>query len=296
MRELLVLKNITKTYRGKPVLNDASFSLFSNQITALVGRNGSGKSTLLKIAGGIIKPDSGSIHRNEQMCNVGYVPEITPAVLPFTPVEYLMYMGKIRGMQKKELQERISDLLDIFGLQHVRNERMTGFSKGMKQKAAIMQAMLEETDMLILDEPLSGLDPGAQQEVEGLLVDLKGKGLSILLTCHETKLLEQAADRVLLIDDHRITETAGEKENEANVILFVIPSERAVDSLPSSAKIRQQTVLNTAEKQIELAVEKHDTNKTLEILLKNKASIQAVYPLRSSTDIQHYFQKRGGGV
>ncbi|WP_246494295.1 ATP-binding cassette domain-containing protein [Lysinibacillus agricola] len=169
MNTIMEIQNISKQYRGKKILENATFSICANQIIALVGKNGSGKSTLLKIIAELVEADSGSIVKHRQTLKIGYVPEVTPSHILFTPEEYLYHMGRIRGMPKEQLQQKINDLLELFHLQDARNIRIDNFSKGMKHKVLIMQAMLEDTDLLILDEPLSGLDPKAQSDLEETL-------------------------------------------------------------------------------------------------------------------------------
>lgn len=117
MNRLMELTGITQKYKEKIVLADLSLSIFQHQIAALVGRNGSGKSTLLKIIAGLLKPEQGEINKLLHPLKVGYVPEVTPADLPFTPEEYLMHMGTIRGMDKQRLRNRIDVLIHTFHLQ-----------------------------------------------------------------------------------------------------------------------------------------------------------------------------------
>ena len=224
MTTIMEIQNISKQYRGKKILENATFSIGANQIIALVGKNGSGKSTLLKIIAELVDADSGSIVKHKHSLKIGYVPEVTPSHILFTPEEYLYHMGSIRGMTKKQLQQKINELLELFHLQEARNIRIVNFSKGMKQKVMIMQAMLEDTDLLILDEPLSGLDPKAQSDLEETLSFFRDKGLSIVLTCHETKLLQHLVDTVLVIQNNKVIQA---NSFNKNVLLIIVPSTRA---------------------------------------------------------------------
>ncbi|MEN1968045.1 ATP-binding cassette domain-containing protein [Lentibacillus sp. N15] len=137
-----------------------------NERLAVTGENGSGKSTLIKLIAGFITPTKGKIKRHTQ--KVSYVPERSPESLRFTPLEYLRDMGKMAGMETNELDSRISELVSQFGIEEYENVRIQRLSKGNKQKVNIMQALLKVPDLLIADEPLSGLDARSQEELATL--------------------------------------------------------------------------------------------------------------------------------
>ncbi len=281
MEPIMELRKISKQYEGKKIIEETSFSIYANQIAAVVGKNGSGKSTLLKIIASLEKPDKGEIHKTLQPLRIGYVPEVTPPDIPFTPVEYLTHMGMIRGMDKNQLRTRIDQLLEAFHLQDERKIRINHFSKGMKQKVTIMQAMLDETDLLVLDEPLSGLDPKAQRDLEQVLLNLKEKGLAVILTCHETKLLENLVDRVLLIKDQQVVQTNSlyEASSQENTLIFQVGLEESLKEVISFFKIEREKRLNTEVKEIVATVKLTNTDKVLLELLKKGASIKRLFPI-----------------
>ncbi|MGA3600596.1 ABC transporter ATP-binding protein [Lysinibacillus agricola] len=280
------IQNISKQYRGKQILENATFSICANQIIALVGKNGSGKSTLLKIIAELVDADSGSIVKHRQSLKIGYVPEVTPSHILFTPEEYLYHMGSIRGMTKKQLQQRINDLLELFHLQDARNIRIDNFSKGMKQKVMIMQAMLEDTDLLILDEPLSGLDPKAQSDLEETLSILKDRGLSIVLTCHETKLLQHLIDTVLVIQNNKViqSDSTHKRNTSKNKLIFEISSEELLDNLLPILEIQQQSLLNNGCFEVITFIKAQDTDPVLLELLHRKASIKQLIPINEKEE------------
>jgi len=286
MNTIMEIQNISKQYRGKKILENATFSICANQIIALVGKNGSGKSTLLKIIAELVDADSGSIVKHRQSLKIGYVPEVTPSHILFTPEEYLYHMGSIRGMTKKQLQQKINDLLELFHLQEARNTRINNFSKGMKQKVMIMQAMLEDTDLLILDEPLSGLDPRAQSDLEETLSILKDKGLSIVLTCHETKLLQHLVDTVLVIQNNKViqAESLNKHYTPKTNLIFEISSEKLLDNLSPSLKIQQQRLLNNGCHEVIAVIKTEDTDQVLLNLLHKKASIKQLMPINQKEE------------
>lgn len=279
MNKIMELQNISKQYKEKKVLNNISFSIYSEEIVALVGKNGSGKSTLLKIIGGIVGCDSGEVNKYVPSLKIGYVPEIAPSYVFFTPEEYLFHMGKISGIPKKTLHQKINDLLILFNMQEARTTRMNHFSKGMKQKIMIMQAMLADTQLLILDEPLSGLDPLAQQDVENTLLALKENGYSIILSCHETKLLENLVDRVLCIQAGHVLHMASEPIIENNQLVFEIPNQKSFAEFLPLIQIKQIRTLNKGNQEFTVTVSKADTNKILLALLQSEASIKQLLPV-----------------
>lgn len=281
MDTIIDLQNVTKSFKNKSVLDRVSLSIPSNQVTAIVGKNGSGKSTLLKMIGGLIKPDSGQIlFRNGEHIKIGYVPEVTPTYIPFTPVEYLTHMGTIRALPKKWLQQRINTLLENFHMEDDRNTRIDHFSKGMKQKVMIMQAMLEETDLLIMDEPLSGLDPKAQTDLEELLFSLKERNISIVLTCHEPKLLEKVVDRIFVIHQCQIQMGSQQTPDESmNRLVFELPKNVSIGTLKQHILIKQEKEIDSGRRLIELNVSQEQTNKIVSDFLDKGASIKLLAPL-----------------
>ena len=296
MKRIMELTGITKKYKDKTVLDNLSLSLFQQQIVALVGSNGSGKSTLLKIIAGLVKPEQGTINNLIHPVKIGYVPEVTPANLPFTSVEYLKHMGTIRGMDQQLLKSRIDMLIHTFRVQNDTDIKMSRFSKGMKQKIMIMQALLEETDLLILDEPLSGLDPQAQLDLEELLLSLKEKGLSILLTCHETKLLENVVDRMLLLQDHQIIEHTilSHPIKKMNKLIFEVPVQQSFEKWFSTLTITQKAPVTPSIMRVEAIVSEETTDDLIRQLLVKQASIKQLLPVSEAKEtFYHSFFKQG---
>lgn len=291
MDTIVDLQNVSKSFQKKMILDNVSLLIPPNKVTAIVGANGSGKSTLLKMIGGIIKPDSGQIlYRNCPPIKIGYVPEQTPVFIPFTPTEYLIHMGTIRGLPIKWLLKRIDSLLDVFHMKDERNTRITHFSKGMKQKVIIMQAMLEESDLLILDEPLSGLDLKAQNDLEELLMSLKKRNISIVLTCHETKLLEEVADQVIVIQACRIIQTANQQEHSEplNRLVFELPKTFSIDAFKQI--ITYEKEMGFERRLIELNVSQKQTNKIVSEFLDRGALIRLLEPVhkRETEFFKHF--------
>lgn len=280
METVIELHNVSKKFKNNLIIENLSISIPLNQVTAIVGKNGSGKSTLLKMIGGLIKPDTGEIlFHNKEHVTIGYVPETTPVVIPFTLAEYLTHMGKIRGLTNEQLENQINKLLKIFDMENERDIRIVHFSKGMKQKVAIIQAMLEETDLLVMDEPLSGLDQKAQADLEQLLIVLKERDISIILTCHEMKLLEKVVDQILVIHERQVIQTNSQQQHGelVNRVVFELPNMFPVEAFKNVIIMDRE--ITDEQSVIELHVSHDQTNQVVKELLERGASIKLLEPL-----------------
>ena len=162
-----------------------------------------------------------------------------------------------------------------------RNTRIVHFSKGMKQKVTIMQAMLEETELLIMDEPLSGLDLKAQTELVELLISLKERNISIILTCHETNLLENVVDHILVIDQCQITYTSSQHAQGElmNRIVFELSNTVSIGPLWENVIIKKDKETSSGRRLIELNVSQEQTNMVVRECLDRGASIKLLAPL-----------------
>lgn len=274
MSLLLTAVNISKKYKQHQVLRGISFSLYSNQIVMLRGDNGAGKSTLLKLIAGMSRVDEGSIIHGLMPLTISYVPEVTPRSIPFAPVEYLTHMGKIRGMDAGTLRTRITKLMGDFGLESVKDQRISTFSKGMKQKVLIMQAMLEEPHLLIMDEPLSGLDAPAQQELEELFGQLKGTGVGIVFTCHESRRLSRLADQIFVIKDKGLVKEERLLKEKFRIV-FDIHSTK-LDHVTPLLEMKKSLELTDDRLRMEAALGEDEMDRVLLALLQRGASIKEV--------------------
>jgi ABC-2 type transport system ATP-binding protein len=173
------------------------------QVYGLLGPNGSGKSTTLKILLGLVGATSGSAEifgidsRNfESKEKVGFLPE-NPYFYKFlTAEETLSFYGKLCGMGGRKLRDRIGELLDLVGLVYARHRRVGGFSKGMLQRIGLAQALIQSPDMVVLDEPTAGVDPAGSRQIRDLILDLKKRGITVLLTSHLLEQVQEVCDRI----------------------------------------------------------------------------------------------------
>ncbi|SET86797.1 ATP-binding cassette domain-containing protein [Paenibacillus sp. NFR01] len=205
MDPIVRLDQVTKRYSRKTVLSSVSLDLRPGQTVLLQGANGSGKSTLIQLIGGWIPPTSGRrLIRERQPLRIGYMPDRFPR-LKFTSGEYLMHMGQIQGLPKEGLRKTIRELHTLLNLPAA-DIPLREMSKGMLQKVNFMQAILAEPDLLLLDEPLSGLDAASVPLLIGTLLGLKQREVAIVISAHEPELLQGVADRVIHVANASLAE------------------------------------------------------------------------------------------
>ncbi|MEG6570523.1 ABC transporter ATP-binding protein [Thermoanaerobacterium thermosaccharolyticum] len=218
MESIIKIKHLVKTY-SKNILNDINLSLSKNHVLGLIGKNGSGKTTLIKLILGFIKPTHGEIKVfGDNPINVsgriGYLPEKPDYHLLFTGREYLTYLAKMLSI--KNVKQRVDEVLLLVGMESQGKKRMSKYSKGMLQRIGVAQALLQDPELLILDEPLSGLDPVGRKEVRDIIIDLRRKNKTILLSAHNLDEIEKMCTDIAIINEGKII-----KEGSLNEILTV---------------------------------------------------------------------------
>jgi ABC-2 type transport system ATP-binding protein len=203
---------LSKMYGSFTALNDVSFSVPRGQVAAFLGPNGAGKTTTMKILTGFLAPTSGSARiagfdvRGERLRaaeRLGYLPENGPLYLDMTPLSLLRFFGEARGMDGAKLAERIDYVSDLCKLTNVLEKPIHQLSKGYKQRCGMAQALLHEPDVLIMDEPTTGLDPNQIRDVRRTIREL-GKSKTILLSTHILQEVDAVADRVIFVHAGRI--------------------------------------------------------------------------------------------
>ncbi|MCG3420945.1 ATP-binding cassette domain-containing protein [Oceanobacillus jordanicus] len=216
---MIELKDVDVKIGDQVILNNVSISLKEKECVAVIGENGTGKSLLLKLLAGVVSPTKGQVRRDIK--EYGYAPEIPPKSLHFTAKEYLTHMGRIEGMSREELENRVTLLFKQFNFNfHFHQDYIYKLSKGNKQKINLMQSLLREPSILLLDEPLSGLDPHSQENLLQYLKQLKEKKTTIIFTCHEGVLKENLADRILLIENKEVKEGEMKTEKSYRTVQF----------------------------------------------------------------------------
>lgn len=206
---LLTVQNLTKKYEQTPVVNKLSFELQKDSCIALLGQNGAGKTTTLKMLSGLIKPTSGSIqfqHQNsgtqkkqDIRSQIGYLPQFPVFYEWMTGEEFLIYVGKLAHLSGQQAKQRTQELLERVGLADAAAQRIEKYSGGMKQRLGIAQALIHRPKLVMLDEPVSALDPIGRREVLQLLKQLKEQA-TILFSTHVLHDAEEVSDQLIIID------------------------------------------------------------------------------------------------
>jgi ABC-2 type transport system ATP-binding protein len=209
---VILTENLSKSYGAKRALIDLDLRVEPGEILGFLGPNGAGKSTTVKILTGMIRPDTGRalvagmdiVERPlEAKARLGYVPETGAVYDSLTADEYLELMACLYHLEPASARARRDELLDLFGLQSAKNDRMSEYSKGMRQKVVIAASLMHRPDVLFLDEPLDGLDANAAMVVKELLKKLAGQGKTILFCSHILEVVERICTRIVVINNGR---------------------------------------------------------------------------------------------
>ncbi|WP_340023977.1 ABC transporter ATP-binding protein [Paenibacillus sp. FSL K6-1096] len=298
---LLTIIRGSKRYGGRPVLNDVSMTVHPGSATALIGRNGSGKSTLLSILAGLLKLSSGELNWHSKGITAGYAPEAFPG-LKLTAEDYLHAMGRIAGLPEGEVRSRVSGLLQRFGLEAFRSRPMEGYSKGMLQKVNLIQGVLIRPQLLLLDEPMSGLDLPAQDTLITLLQELKQEGTALVFSVHEPQIIEALGDEVLVLQEGQVIRTIRGPENlrsapVMHIVCTGLPEEaqQAVKVLPGVLTM-QPAPDRAGTASIGLTVDQQMSDICLQQILAAGGSIAEVKPLGGLSDLTEWMdpKKRNG--
>lgn len=211
----LIVEHLRKTYAGRPVVNDISFDINHGEIVGLLGPNGAGKTTTFYSVVGIVKPDSGKVSLDDRVLSklpiheraragIGYLPQETSVFRRLTVEENLMLVLEFQPISNKERKQRIDTLLQEFGVERLRKASVISLSGGERRRVEIARAIATNPQYLLLDEPFTGIDPIAIQDIQKLIVLLKERGLGILLTDHNPKATLSVVDRANIIHDGKL--------------------------------------------------------------------------------------------
>ena len=210
---MLEVVDATKTYHGIPAVRSVSFTASPGEIVGLLGPNGSGKSTTVKMIVGLLSPSKGhiiwrgkSIHDQllDYQALVGYVPEEPKLYTYLTAVEDLELVGGLRGIDPATLKRRIERYLELFGLSSDIYTPLQSFSKGMRQKVLISAALIHDPELILLDEPNSGLDVASTLILRSLVRTLAARGRTIIYSSHVLDIVEKICERVLILHKSRV--------------------------------------------------------------------------------------------
>jgi len=229
MSEFVELSGVGKAFRTgfwmrkTEAVVDVSFDVKEGEIIGVVGPNGAGKTTTIKMLTGLVLPDRGTVsvkglplsHLNVRR-KIGYLPE-NPYFYEHLRIEELLtFYGQMHGIEKRVLKQRIPDLVDKVGLRDAKDRQLGKFSKGMRQRAGLAQALINDPDLVILDEPQTGLDPFGRKDVRDLIIKLKSEGKTVIFSSHILPDVEAVCDRVVLMDKGRVLDVGTLEELTGN--------------------------------------------------------------------------------
>ena len=225
---MLELRHVTKRYRGIPAVEDVSFRLDAGVVLGYLGPNGAGKSTTVKIITGLIEPTHGQVLFHDRSIHddlpgfrarLGYVPEEAQLYTHLSGLEYLQLVGRLRGQGERAIERKARGMLGLFGLTHAIEAPIRDYSKGMKQRVLLSAALLHNPDLIIFDEPLSGLDAVTARLFKDLLVVLRREGKAVLYISHVLEVVEQVCDRVIILGGGKVLADASPRELTAMTAL-----------------------------------------------------------------------------
>lgn len=214
----LVARELTKTFKGRKVVDGVSLHVRRGEIVGLLGPNGAGKTTTFYMVMGLIKPDGGRVlldkkdithmpvHIRARM-GIGYLPQESSIFRRLTVEENILAILEAMGISKGEQKERLDSLLKDFGIKHIAKNRACDISGGERRRTEIARALVPSPLFLLLDEPFAGIDPIAVKELQGIIFHLKKRGIGVLITDHNVRETLKICDRAYILHDGRVFET-----------------------------------------------------------------------------------------
>jgi len=270
----LEIENVTKVFKRKIAVNNFSMELQAGECVGLIGPNGAGKSTLIKVISGIIHPTAGEVLLNgikisKMKSEIGYLPQYPNFFHWMTARETLTFMGQLSGLKKEELSKSIPKILEKVGLRGEENAKVSTFSGGMKQRLGIAQALLHKPSLIVMDEPVSALDPIGRREVLNLIEEIK-KDTTILLSTHILGDVEEICERFVIIkdgmkiEDTTITELLHRNSENKLMIEITAKDQKWIEVVKKLPYVKDVEVVGL---KIKVKVESIEINKNM--LLQN---------------------------
>ena len=273
------IQQLTKRYGAQTAVNNIDFEVKTGEILGFLGPNGAGKTTTMKMITGYLRPDAGDIHiggksilDHDMRRHIGYLPENNPLYLDMPVMDYLEYCAALHGVRRAEIPARIRKMVALCRLNVEKHKRIGELSKGYRQRTGLAQAMIHDPEILILDEPTTGLDPNQIVEIRKLIRDI-GKEKTVILSTHILPEVEATCDRILIINRGHIAadgtadllrkQAQGRQLLHARIELFSATEEvlQALQALPG---VETAEVLDAGAGRFELQC-RPDTNAAREV-------------------------------
>jgi len=271
--------NVVKAYKEKVAVDGLSFSTEKGEVFGLIGPNGAGKTTTIRMMMDIIQPDSGTVAIFGESPNqatkdrLGYLPEERGLYKKLTVIETITYLASLKGMDPRTIEGEADRLLTQTGMIESKTKKIEELSKGMSQIIQLIVTIVHDPELVILDEPFTGLDPVNTERVKQLLLGLRDQGKAIILSTHQMNQVEAVCDRVLMVSDGRAVLYGAldeiREEHRGHAVLVQLGMDRDAETdaqLPEIAGVAQRRVLKD---HVELVLEEASTpQQVLEALVR----------------------------
>lgn len=302
---MIELEKVTKIYnrRSPPAVNELTLEIRKGEILGLVGLNGAGKTTTIRMIAGIILPTFGKItvdgydivkEKVKASHSVGWIPELPNFEPNAKPVSLMKYFAGFYGKDDKENMKKIMELLDMVGLSNDLNKKLREYSQGMKKRFAIAESLINDPKNVLFDETLNGLDPEGVKLVRNLILDLKSKDRSILLSSHILTEIENLADRVAIISHGKLikTLTRDELKNLGKMKIFIeIQNYKEMEENVNGILSKYGSIEKTNGNIVltDLLINENDIPNILKELVSNNIMVKRFDPIGES--LEEYFFK-----
>ena len=296
---MLRFEGISKIFRSSLArrylytLGPVSFGVKAGEIFGYLGPNGAGKTTTIKIALGLLRPSAGAVtcfgrHSTdiEVKRRIGFLPEQPYFYQHLSAMELLEFYGQVFGLGSKEVRLKAGELLDRVGLSGFRKTPISKFSKGMLQRIGLAQALINDPDLVILDEPLAGLDPAGRREIRDVILEIKAKGKTVFFSSHILQDVEMICDRVGILSEGKLLKVAA----VADVLQGSISVVEVVISGLDASNVRQLGFAQVSQRGDKVVVRLNpdaDINEALSVLMASGARIIAAVP--QAQTLEDYF-------
>ncbi|PMC40282.1 ABC transporter ATP-binding protein [Bacillus sp. UMB0899] len=288
---LLQVKELEKKYKSHIAVKKISFHIEKGQCIALLGPNGAGKTTTLQMLAGLLTPSSGSIQfeqleEKDYRSKIGFLPQHPSFFSWMSPVQFLQFAGELSNIPKQQMKEKIDEVLQFVSLSDVKKKRIGGFSGGMKQRLGLAQALLHDPELLILDEPVSALDPAGRRDVLSLITKLKER-MTILFSTHVLHDAEQVCDKVIMLKngeikwDNKLEELRNAFITSAVNVHTEEPIEDKLSELPYVEKMKLITDRSIT---IIVSEENSNSNELLSAIMEKGLTIKRFEKLQDSLE------------
>lgn len=296
------IENLTKTYGPQRAVDSISFEVKTGEILGFLGPNGAGKSTTMKMITSYLGLEEGNIliggksirdHADELKKHIGYLPENNPLYLDMPVIDYLAYFGALQGIEKSVLQKRIREMVVKCGLNAEKHKKIGELSKGYRQRVGLAQAMIHDPDILILDEPTTGLDPNQIVEIRNLIKEL-GQEKTVILSTHILPEVEATCDRILIINKGKIvadgTADALRKQATGQEIVKVRIEDADLETIYNGLKELSSVALvdildrETQRFEVQSLPEQSSTRNIFKLCVENNWTITELIPIETKLE------------